>query len=695
MDYRSDTDDLVNDFYVPCLSCSSRYDRAVGYFTSQGLSLAARGIAELIQMEGRMRLVFGALVKEEDKDEIVRGYEDRIRTLLEVKFEHELSKPSDDVARSRVASLAWLVSSGALEVKVAVRLDTTGRISHGIYHEKMGVFRDNYDNAVAFSGSSNETPGGLVGNFESNDVFRSWVEGESQRVENKKTYFENLWSNNTHGLLVLDFTEAAGRKLVKYRSRQAPTSDPEASTKRRVTVTPLPFQVKAIDDWKKAGFRGVLSMATGTGKTITALSAVKQLPSPWLCVVIVPIKDLVRQWEGEIRTVYGDDAQIRFAYSSEPGWESKVRHLMEASSLADKHPPQFVLTTYQTASRERFQKLLKGFPLSQLCVILDEAHHAGAAKFRKVFEIEGAYRMGLSATPEDEWDDDRNQALFEYLGPTVFDYEIADAIRDHMLCEYKYYIHPVSLTVPERSDFQAISRDITILIQILKNRHPRLKGTSAPDVLQYLRFVDPGAAARLLSLYLARVEILKKATAKAEALRNIVKTNELKRCVVYCNDLQHVKDSVAVLFDEGFDATEYSSDIEPMSKRRKILDSFEEPSNSSRFLVAVKCLDEGVNLPIMNSAILVSSSRSTREFVQRRGRILRRHPDKPYAVIHDIIVLPFVSSEDEYLVTPSEFEYVKAELDRVAHFGKNALNHDEVDTSGIMRMLEHAYYTKD
>jgi superfamily II DNA or RNA helicase len=156
-----------------------------------------------------------------------------------------------------------------------------------------------------------------------------------------------------------------------------------------------------------------------------------------------------------------------------------------------------------------------------------------------------------------------------------------------------------------------------------------------------------------------------------------------------------VKESVAVLFDEGFDAAEYSSDIEPLSKRRMILDSFEEPSNSTRFLVAVKCLDEGVNLPIMNSAILVSSSRSTREFVQRRGRILRRHPDKPYAVIHDIVVLPFTSPEDEYPITKSELDYVKEELSRVAHFGKNALNRDEVDTGGILRILEHAYYAKD
>jgi len=690
-DYRTGRDNLVNDFYVPCLAYSSRYDRAVGYFTADGLSLAARGISELIRNGGIIRLVFGALVKEQDRDEIVKGYEQKILHVLDAKLDEELDKVRDGTVRARIESLAWLISNGALEIKVATRLDQIGRISKGIYHEKMGIFSDIYGEAVAFTGSSNETEGGLVSNFESNDVYRSWDSSELERVKDKIAYFEDLWNNKTTGLLILDFTAAARAKLLRFRPTSPSETDPESAGNMKL-MSPYPFQLRAVEAWKKAGYRGVLAMATGTGKTFTTLFGIQQLSGLRICVIVVPVKDLIEQWNQEIRAVFGIEARVRLASGENPGWRSSIKRVVESErdSTASRTLPYFVLTTYATSSKEDFLSNFKGFPPEKLAVVLDEAHHAGAATYRKIFDLDASYRVGLSATPENEWDEDRNQLLFDYLGPTVFSYDIADAIHDKILCPYKYYIHPVSLTPGERENFRGASADIAAILQRVKRMYPNLRNDSSMSILQQLSVSNPSLATRLRGLYLARVAILRKATTKAEELRKVASQNTLNRCVVYCNDVQHGKESTRILFDLGFEATEYSSSINPVMKRRQILDSFEEPGNSTKFLVAIKCLDEGINLPIMNSAILVSSSKSTREFTQRRGRVLRKHKDKPFATIHDIIVLPFTSPDEAYAISQSELEYVRAELHRVEHFGKNALNKNEIDVSSIIRMFEKA-----
>jgi len=694
LSYRSDEDDLVNDFYIPCLSRSVSYDRAVGFFTAQGLSLAARGVARLIRNDGRMRLIFGALVADSDRDQIMQGYEDRLRDALLHRFRAELEKIDDDVLRKRVQSLAWLIAIGKLEVKVAVRLDALGRVSQAIYHEKMGVFEDGAGNKVAFIGSSNETPAGLADNFESNDVYRSWDESEKNRVAEKVRNFERLWNNSTKNLWVLDFTDAARNQLLRFRPKDAPNTDPEEKSVSATGRNLYKFQEEAIAAWKEHGFRGILAMATGTGKTFTALRAVTGIKRP-IVVVVVPLKDLVDQWCRQIESEYLENCRIVRAYSYEPEWPDRLQRLLgviEGNDFDDR--PNFVVTTYDTSISERFQRLIAASPPERTVVILDEVHHAGAIEYRRVFAINAKYRLGLSATPERQWDDEGNQAIFEYLGSTVFEYNIGKAIDAGILCKYDYYVHPVSLTSLEREQFRDLSNQIVVATHKARQQHPELSVMPVVTLIQALDRYDSMLANKIRSLYLKRVGILKKASNKTEALKQIIANYDLKRCLVYCNDLSHVEEASRVIFDAGYEATEYSSRVSSDSRKR-ILESFAKPSLSDKFLVAVRCLDEGIDLPICDSAVVVASSRSTREFVQRRGRLLRKHPTKTKAVIHDILVLPFLTNDEAYPLKESEYEIVNAELARVREFASSATSSNVCELEPILGRLSFAGYHKD
>jgi hypothetical protein len=306
-EYRSDEDNLVNDFYIPCLSRSTRYDRAVGYFTAEGLSLAARGIAELIKNGGTMRLVVGALLIEEDREQLLQGYLERLSKSCETSLEKQLRDIGDETIKRRIASLSWLVSNSRLEVKVAIKVDPSGKIKRGIYHEKMGVFTDSRGNRVAFSGSSNETPGGLIDNFESNDVYSSWRPAEESRVDKKAANFYKLWNDQTQGAKVLDFTRSVQDKLLPFRPITSPEFDPEdnrVSPPTNVALSklePKAFQLTTLSRWQENGFRGILSMATGTGKTFTAVKSVETfVPQEAMTTILLPGKEIADQWQNEI-----------------------------------------------------------------------------------------------------------------------------------------------------------------------------------------------------------------------------------------------------------------------------------------------------------------------------------------------------------------------------------------------------------
>ena len=669
--YRTGDSDILNDFYVPCLQQSVVYKRAVGYFTSAGLAEAARGLLDFVDNDGHMLLVASPKLAETDVARIRRGYLDR--EVITESLIKGLSQPLDEEADViRVRNLSWLIAHKRLDIKIALPTSWQGE---GLYHEKLGLFFDSQSenkNVVTFIGSMNETQDALVRNYESIDVSVSWEKSERERLRVREhvDHFDRMWRGIEVGVETLEFPEAVIKRLIEaYPPSDRLTQDPG---RRR---SPFNFQLAAMKNWERAHYKGVLAMATGTGKTFTAIRCLENLPRPIICLIVVPLQDLIDQWEREIRSEYWNRCLIRKVSSAEPEWPQQLERLVAAFNQGSLESENriFIISTIQTASRDNFRSILSRVEPENLAIVIDEVHHSGAEEFSNIFRVEAKYRLGLSATPERDWDDEGNQRIFDYFGPEVYEYNIDDGIRDGRLSKYKYYVHPTPLSPSERDEFRSLSQRIQIVIARVTKQYRFLASKTIPELLHHLDRVGDPQGLELQTLYLNRVKLLKTAESKSEALRHILKENVLNRCIIYCNDLDHLDECLRVAFEEGLDPSEYSSRVD-VSKRAKLRKEFEMEHGSVGVLVAVRCLDEGVDLPACDSAVLVASSRSTREFIQRRGRILRLHPLKTISVIHDILVVPFSKPNEAYRLIPSEWDATDAEFRRAMAFAKSAEN---------------------
>lgn len=318
LSYRTGRDDLVRDFFVPSLESAVLYRRAAGYFTSAGLALAARGIASMALRRGRIRLVASPHLDPNDIAALERAHNNPA-TALRAIVARNLADLEDALTKDRLNALAWFAAAGLLEIKLALRVNAQGEFCRGIFHEKVGIFSDDHNNHVTFTGSANETAGGLVENFESIKVFCSWKDTEG-RVEEEIANFEALWNNVTSGLKVLEFSRAGRELLERFRDPDSPPPGLDPNEVKEPGVGLLfaapaglelrLYQKDAIRAWSQAGGLGVFAMATGSGKTLTALvlaSKVAERNQPLVLVVVCPFINLCRQWIKEI-AAFGVDA---------------------------------------------------------------------------------------------------------------------------------------------------------------------------------------------------------------------------------------------------------------------------------------------------------------------------------------------------------------------------------------------------
>ena len=315
---------------------------------------------------------------------------------------------------------------------------------------------------------------------------------------------------------------------------------------------------------------------------------------------------------------------------------------------------------------------------SRLAIIIDEVHHAGAnGPTGDVLQIQARYRIGLSATYR-RYDDDENAGLEEYFrgkySPIAFRYSLSDGIKDKLLSPYHYFIHPISLEPDEAAELR---KRLAEYEKELKKTDPTLSlriGDSAVEKVS----VDKWS--RILELRNAWRNTLGRAIAKTDIVLQVVAKNydSLKKCIIYCANKQHLDRTSILLGQRNWLVEPYDSHV-PKEYRERIRKKFSlKHSGQPLFIGAIKCLDEGIDLPALDSAILVSSSRTEREWIQRRGRILRKHPDKEYSIIHDFILLPYLTDEEAFPVTRQEVDYIAAELDRLSAFAADATNCDSV-----------------
>lgn len=645
-EYRSLKENPVREFYRPCLLNSISYRRAVGYFRSTVYSVIGTSVVEFARRGGRTKLICSPELSGDDINSIALGYARRSEVIRDQLFQEIEKLMADDEAVFNTRVLATLISVEALELKVAVRAD-----GKGMYHEKMGVFADGIGNIVSFKGSTNETWSGWhpQGNFESIEVFCSWRGGlEAERVKKHEAHFETLWAEQDADIEVFSFPTEALAHLKRAAFKDLETVDAKdmrAHSKRR---TPLPHQDTAVSAWLSKGGRGIFEHATGSGKTFTALMAIRQhIERGRSALVVVPSRLLLDQWALEIQ---GDipEAALLLAGGGNNAW--RASHRLQGMTAADTaHGGRIVLATMQTASMDAFRDaVIDG---DHLLLVADEVHQIGSPQHARIMTLDAGYRLGLSATPVRYGDPDGTRQIFDYFSgivpPSI---TLADAIKAGRLVPYEYFPHALNLTAEESDEWRnytdKISREIV---------------RQEPDDAGVRPLSD-----KVKMLLIQRSRIAKKAATKLQLACNVLKEHFEKgqSWLVYCEDADQLAQVLVALRQEGMAVVEYHSKME--GDRTATMAWFR---SFGGILTSIRCLDEGVDIPDVSHALILASSQNPRQFIQRRGRVLRRAPDKQVAIVHDAIVVP-VSAHDE----PEQISLLKSELVRAIQFANDAIN---------------------
>ncbi|MBR3313096.1 MAG: DEAD/DEAH box helicase family protein [Atopobiaceae bacterium] len=715
-EYRTKMSDIAKEFLVPVLSEAVTYDRAVGFFSSSALAEMAKGIGRIAQRGGRIRLIASPNLSEEDIKAIESGYarRERIRQrLLEGLVDIDMLGMAD---KNCLNMLADLIASGLLDIRIAFAESRTG---YGIYHEKVAIVTDEVGDKVAFSGSMNESATAMRENYEAIDVFRSWDDPED-RVRSKEAAFEAIWDDREPGVSTFDFPEVKDEIVRRYRtSRPDYTNDlvmmdveysGHASRGRRYPYPEVPdeytlrgYQEEAIAEWRKRGFRGIYDMATGTGKTVTALASIVELcqyvGNELAVVIVCPFQHLVDQWVKDIE-LFNIEPIIGYSTSPQRDWERRLDHAIRNQKFGVKGSKFFCFVcTNGTYAATRVQRML-GKIRKQKLLVVDEAHNFGAEYIRSLLREDFQYRLALSATIERYGDNEGTDALFSYFGERCIKYTLEEAIYGRgaeppCLTPYRYHPVIVYLEDEELRQYSALSAEIAKAMRV--GRDGKRKLTEQGKMLA-----------------LKRARIVAAAHGKLPALRReIAPYVDDNYMLVYCGatlveidggvvpgvddyEIRQI-DAVTHLLGNGLNmrVRQFTS-RESSAEREEIKEMFADADLQA--LIAIKCLDEGVNIPMIKTAFILASTTNPREYVQRRGRLLRkdREGKKLRAEIYDFVTLPRPAEEAGFLPdeeTCGEKRLVYNELVRAREFAELAENCTEA--SEILDEIEEGFFGLD
>lgn len=704
--YNSAHDDILNGFFVPVLEESIHYYRMTGSYSSSVLSVAARGIESLIEKNGDMKLVVGAFVSNDDVEAIRNGIETP-ESATERFAELDFRSIRDGLVRDQLGALGWMIAKGFLEIRFALPVDEKGLPTGGLFHAKSGVFEDKEGDRIAFDGSDNESASAFKRNTERFKVFYGWLDAHKEFVEDDLTDFWNLWEGREPGVALFTIPNAVKQNLIciapstdeqlislvgrlRDYSKRSRESFRSAQVSQKKARGLWPHQKTAIQKWEENGRVGILEMATGTGKTLTAIEGLARVMRDFgliVAVIACPYDHLVKQWKKNIDE-YGLAADIIVADSSNNKWKSqlndKVLDLRKANLLSKEFKDEskhglVVLTTHDSLSSENLISSIREAGV-RLMLIVDEVHGIGAPQRKLGLIPDYSFRLGLSATPRRWFDDEGTKTIYDYFQKTVFEFSLWDAINtinpdtgESYLAPYYYRPRIVELTNEELEYYAQVCEKI---------EKTYFSSRSNPEMETYLE-----------SLYFERQRILNNAIGKYDVLKDTIDEQaDFRHCIIYCaeqqSDLYPNTKQIDVVQDllnvrnikqhrfTGDEGTTESEEFGGVSEREHLLKLFAD--GTYRALVAMKCLDEGVDVPPARLAILMSSTSNPRQFIQRRGRILRRYQSKISATIYDLVVLPDLSglSQDESFIR-MEKKIISKEFERFREFSKDAINYVE------------------
>ena len=712
-EYRSLIDDMVRDFYIPCLENAVSYRRAVGFFSSSSLVEVSQGIAKMAQNGGKIRIVASPYLSDEDIEAIKTGYENR-KEVIEQALLRQLHEPVNYYASERMNMLANLVADGILDIRIAYTMDRSGM---GMYHEKMGIIEDDEGNVIAFSGSNNESATAMSINYETMDVFRNWGDSsEKERVQLKCNAFHSIWNNNEPNIEVMEFENITKALIEKYRRKSTNfnidkeeypdgvSAEGERSIDKTTIAPRIPegfelrdYQVEAIDKWEEQDFKGIFDMATGTGKTYTGLGAAarlsKRLEDRLALIIVCPYQHLVEQWVEDI-VLFGMKPIIGYSSSIQRSWKKNLESAIRDQKLKVRKREFFCfVTTNATFSSEFVQNQLSKIR-SDILLMVDEAHNFGADNLRRLLLPNYKYRLALSATLDRHGDPEGTEALYRYFGGKCIEYSLEKAIGEGKLTPYKYYPVIVSLSDIELQEYDNLTTQIAKCLTKDKRGKTVLSEKGKRLALQRSRLVA-GASGKIQALE-----------------KYIMPYIEDKHILVYCgattvfdgnqenmqidNDEIRQIDLVTDLLGNKLHmkVSQFTSK-ENVEERNILKREFADGSNLQA-LIAIKCLDEGVNIPKIKTAFILASTNNPKEYIQRRGRVLRLAEGKDYAEIYDFITLPRKLDEVTGITEEQmkrELTLVKNELCRAEEFARIALN--SVTASAVLDDIRTAYDLQD
>jgi len=647
IEYNSDSIDVTKDFFIPVLRIAKSYRRVSAYYSSTSLKLIAEGLASMISNDGDMKLLVSYLVSEEDFDAVLSAKKRPEEILNSINIDNE-TKLQELMVDENVRALGYLIAAGRLDIKFVICR------SKGLFHLKFGIFTDSIGDKISFSGSINETYEGLTDNIEEFKVFRSWVPDERKYLESDSDYFDKFWNGRIKkkDYLVVEMPEKIRNTITKaYR---------ESEKHIRKSIKPLPplwnHQQTAVDKWIENNHSGIIEMATGTGKTIVAISCIKEMArnhqDNLLIVIGCPTQILVSQWADNLKN-YASDLDLIIV--SEQTKDSIYRPVVNSN---EAH--QIIIGAYASLSKGWFTDVIIPKYKGKIMFIADEAHWLGAKKLSKALSADYGYRLGLTATPIRYFDIEGTDRLLNYFKhdnkkDVIFKYTLKQAIRDDWLCPYNYHMFFAYLDKDETEEYLKLTKKYAKSFFIGKNRQ-----------------LDDEHLTVILA---ERAKIVKKSSDKVNKIREILQKlkdeNKLSSLLIYFEDDDHISNYLDMMDEFNIEYRRIDGDTKDKD-RELILNDLSE--NKIDCVIAMKVLDEGVDVKKLSRAILVSSSGNPKQFIQRRGRILRKAPGKKIADIYDVCVLADTKNQRDKKFNEIEEKIMTGEFKRLAIFSMSAHN---------------------
>ena len=589
--------DLIEELYLPCLKWADRFDRGVGFFTTGWITYNVTGLSNFASRGGKMRLITSPILSNEDTDAIINseGNNGEAFKRLEAALIDNVRVLEAEMKADVSNAFSWMIYDGIIDLRFAIPCE---KLEDGDFHDKFGIFYKGEDR-ISFSGSINDSKHGYQ-NYESIKVFKTWA-GTGEYVESDINRFEKIWNSKDKNLRIFTVPTAVKERIFQLRTSNRPYKKHDSASNRWV------HQDMAVEKFIEKE-HGILAMATGTGKTVTAIKIINRLfdESKIRRVVITMYgNDLLDQWSKQIRESF-KNKQIHYHYGSHKRMNDFIMHPYEA----------ILLVSRDSNNLTKLLNLLDKAPgnyKDDTLFIFDEVHGAGSQSF--VENLTGKlssykYRLGLSATPEREYDDVGNEFLLNEIGEIIFEFNLEDAIKKGILCEFNYIPLPYELTEAEKHKKKKI-------IAAFNAKKESGEPYDEKEMFTQLSLINKTA--------INKIEEFEVLISKRPEL--------LDKCIIFVQTMEYGKQLQEVLIKYTDKYHTYYADDEKIN-----LENFAE--GKINCLLTCKKVSEGIDISSVTNIFIFASDRSKLVTTQRIGRALRldkNNPEKKANVIDFIL----------------------------------------------------------